>query len=116
MKPLVAVLVTAAAAGAFGMVTGWSVDPRGASEGYLFAYTYAFSVVVGALFLLMIGHACDARWFVAVRRLAEHTVAVLPVLAIAFVPVLVFMPKLYPWTHLAELEPVAREYVSKKIA
>lgn len=116
MKALVGVTGAAAVLGALGTWAEWNTNAKAASEAYLFAYAYVFSIVVGALFVLMIGHACEARWFVAVRRMSEHVVAVLPLLAVLFVPVLVFLPRLYPWMHLGDLGPVAREYVSKKVA
>jgi hypothetical protein len=95
---------------------GWRFDPRGASYSYLFAYTYVFTLTVGALFLLLIGQAADARWFVAVRRLTEHVVGVLPALAVLFVPVVLSMKHLYPWDRVSELEPHARTLVLEKRA
>lgn len=108
--------LAAAVLGAIGMALGWIVDPRRASYAYLFAYAALFSVVIGALFLLMIGHASNARWFVAIRRLAEHVVGVTPLLALLFVPILMSMNRLYPWTRATDLAPEARQYIAKKAA
>jgi hypothetical protein len=108
--------LAAALLGGAGLVIGWPLDPRRASYSYLFAFTYVFTIVIGALFLLMIGHASDARWFVAIRRYAEHVVAVLPLLAVLVVPVLAFMRDLYPWTDLSALSHEDRKYVMRKLA
>jgi hypothetical protein len=106
----------AAIAGGVGTGIGWLEDPKRTAFSYLFAFAVGFTVVIGALFLLMIGHASDARWFVAIRRLAEHIVAALPLLAVLFVPVLLSMHELYPWTRLASLSDADREVVETKTA
>jgi hypothetical protein len=68
------------AAGAAGAVAsaalgyGLFVEPRRAITSYLFAFIYVLTIVVGALFLLMIGHVCNASWFVPLRRQCERVV------------------------------------------
>lgn len=106
----------AAILGLGGTAMGWAVDPVRASFSYLFAYFSVFTVVIGALFLLMMGYASDAHWFVAVRRLAEHVTAILPFSGLSFVPVLVFMGRLYPWLHPAALSGHDRQLVGQKVA
>src|SRR5262249_35242864 len=106
----------AALVGGAGLVIAWPLDPKRASYSYLFAFTYVFTIVIGALFLLMIGHACDARWFVAVRRYAEHVVGATPILGALVIPILAFMKQLYPWTDLSRLSSHDREIVAKKVA
>jgi hypothetical protein len=98
------------------LVMGYSVDPGRASYAYLFAFTYVFTVVIGALFLLMTGHACDARWFVAIRRYVEHVTGTMPLFALLFVPILFCRHSLYPWTNPSSLSAHDREFVSKKVA
>jgi len=115
-RTLVTAGVSAAIAGGVPTAIGWMADPRRASFAYLFGYTYAFTIVAGSLFLVMIGYACDAQWFVAVRRLAEHVVGVFPLLAVLLVPVLLSMKRLYPWTHASRLPLAERELVLKKLA
>jgi hypothetical protein len=108
--------IGAAVVGGGACVAGFSVDPGRAAYSYLFAFTYVFTIVIGALFVLMIGHACDARWFVAVRRYTEHVVAVMPALALLFAPVLLCMHRLYPWMNLEALSRHDHEFVLKKAA
>jgi hypothetical protein len=106
----------AAVVGLGATAVGWWLDAPRASFSYLFAWAFVFSVAVGSLFLLMIGHASDAHWFVAVRRLAEHATGGMPLVALAFVPVLACMGQLYPWLHPSRLPPHDRELVSQKLA
>ncbi len=114
-RTLVAGLVLA---GIFGTLTacGWVVAPKQASHAYLFAYMCALSIVIGALFLLMIGHAANATWFVPLRRSCEAVVATLPLLCVLFVPILLSLDSLYPWTHPDTLDRVARRHVLEKRA
>lgn len=105
-----------AVAGGVPTAFGFLIDPRRASFSYLFGFTYVFTLVVGALFLLLMGHASNAGWFVAVRRPAEHIVGALPLVALFLIPVLVFARQLYPWTDLAALHRHAREMVERKTA
>ena len=97
-------------------VIGFFTDPERAGFSYLFAFAYVFTVVVGALFLLLIGHASDAVWFVAVRRLAEHVVGVFPLLAVLLVPVLLDVRRVYPWTRPFALSEHARAVIELKAA
>lgn len=103
-------------AGGVPLVISWFIWPEQASHAYLFGYTCSFTVVIGSLFLLMIGHASNAGWFVPIRRSCEAAVGTLPLLAALFVPVLVFMPQLYSWTQPETLGRVAREHVEGKQA
>ncbi len=98
------------------VVFGFLAEPAQASFSYLFAFVYVLSIVLGALFLLMIGHASNATWFVPLRRWCERIVAALPFLVLGLVPILLFARELYPWTHWQDLAPMEREHVAKKLA
>lgn len=75
---------------------------------YLVAYAWALSTILGALLFLMITHAMDAKWPVAVRRIVEGIVAVLPLAAVAFIPIAIGTKNLYPWANAAtETDPAA---------
>lgn len=83
--------------GAVGLVIGAIVDPRRFHFSYLTAWLYFFSVVMGALLLLMSGHASRARWFGALRRLTEIPAATLPLFLILVIPTFLGLHELYPW-------------------
>ena len=55
---------------------------------YLTAFMFWLAVALGALGFVVIHHAVRAGWSVVVRRLAEHLMTGLPVLALLFLPIL----------------------------
>jgi hypothetical protein len=115
-RQLLVLGVVLAALGGVPTALGYFSDARRTSFSYLFAFTYVFTIVNGALFLLLIGHASNAKWFIAVRRLAEHVVGAFPAVCLLLAPVLLAMKKLYPWTDLSRLTPQARRLVEEKAA
>jgi hypothetical protein len=76
---------------------GFASDPKNALAAYLSAYAFVLSIVLGALIFLMIGHAMNAQWPVAVRRVSEAILSVLPLAAVGFLPIAFGMKTLYPW-------------------
>jgi len=68
---------------------------------YLVAYMFALTLCVGSLFFVMIQHITRASWSVVVRRLAENMSAVLPIMAVLFLPIAIWAGKIYEhWWHL----------------
>lgn len=103
----------------FGLLTalGWAIDPAQAAHSWLAAWMFVLSVAVGSLFLVMIGHAANATWFVAVRRPAEVAMATLPVLALGVIPLLLSLSWLYPWAgDVSALPRHAEQLIEKKRA
>ncbi|HEX3595620.1 MAG TPA: hypothetical protein VHU80_10970, partial [Polyangiaceae bacterium] len=115
-RRLVLIGLALALTGGVPTALGFVLDPRRASFSYLFGFAYVFSLVAGALFLLLIGHASNATWFVAVRRLAEHVVGAFPALVVMLVPVLLSLKLLYPWTDPDALPMRARRVVLRKVS
>ena len=87
-RPLRVALGAAAVAGLV-LAVGWVVDARQFYHSYLFGYTLALDVALGALFWVLIHHVSDAGWSVGLRRTFENLTLALPPLAVLFVPVLV---------------------------
>jgi hypothetical protein len=109
--------LVALVAGGIATAVGWAVNPSQAAYSYLFAFSTAFALVTGMMFVLLIGNASNAKWFVPLRRVAEDIVMVLPVLAALFIPVLLSLRHLYKWTgDLSDLSVEARKLVEKKLA
>lgn len=94
-----ALLAAAAAAvlGFLGLGAGFVLDPRRTLFAYLSAFGFFLSTAVGALVLVMIARAVRARWFVALRRLAEAPMATLPLFLPLALPLLLGAETLYPW-------------------
>jgi hypothetical protein len=92
-------------------------DPARAYHSYLTAYAFALSAAIGCLAFVMIAHAANTTWPVAVRRLAEALAATLPCLALLFIPVLLGVRWLYPWAHPADFAaPLQKILVHRQVA
>ena len=86
-----------AAAGIVALAIGVVLDPARAWLSYLMAFVFAFTIAVGGLIFLAIGYAANAKWMAVVRRTTEIVVLPMPMLALAFLPVVLAIPVLYPW-------------------
>ena len=64
---------------------------------YLVAYLFFLSIGLGGLIFVLIQFVTRAGWSVAVRRLAEHIMGTLPLLALLAVPLVFGFGELYPW-------------------
>jgi len=68
---------------------------------YLTNYAYFLSISLGALIFIPIMFLTKASWNVVIRRLAEVTAAVMPLMALLAIPVIMFAGKVYGWTDPA---------------
>jgi len=108
--------LAAGIAGAIGMAIGLALDARQALFSWLVAYTFALTIVLGMAAFVMTCHAMNATWPTAVRRIPEAATAVMPLLALFLIPVLIGLPKLYPWMHpRAIAEPHVAELLRHKL-
>lgn len=113
-RALVASAITAAA-GWLGVGICFLVDPRRTLFAYLASFGFWFSTAVGALVLVMTGHAIRARWFVALRRLSEVPMATLPVFLLLVLPLLLGASTLYPWAGSLDMfSPEERHLLAEK--
>lgn len=80
-------------------LAGVAVDRTQAFGSYLFAYTLFLSLGLGALFFVLMHHITASRWGITVRRIAEATMATLPLFALLFIPILLGMHDLFEWTN-----------------
>jgi len=56
--------------------------------GYLIGFGFWFSMLIGMLMLVIMFYLFDAGWPIVVRRQLEHALAAIPMLALAFIPLL----------------------------
>ena len=67
---------------------------------WLLAFMFFLSIVLGAMFLVMMHHLFDAGWSVGMRRFCEHVACLaFPWMALFFIPVALLAPKIYSWMH-----------------
>jgi hypothetical protein len=99
---LTAIVVGLVALAAAVLVSRWR-DGGWELFGYAYVTNYAFflSITLGGLFIVLATHLFRAGWVVAVRRIAEVIAANMPVMAVLFIPILLFVwmgdGVLYPW-------------------
>src|SRR5215203_1354820 len=96
-----------AAVGLVGCAAGFLIDRDHFFRAWLIAYMLFLGIAVGSLALMMIQHLSGGAWGIF-RRIFEASSRTLPLLAMLFVPVLLGMGYLYPWTH-ADL--VAQDHI-----
>ena len=68
---------------------------------WLTTYMFYLSLVLGALFLVIAHHLFDANWSVPIRRINEQIACLAPVMAVLFIPIAIFAPKIYKWWSTA---------------
>ena len=73
----------------------WATGGKTFYASYLVGYMGALGICLGALFFTMVQHITRAGWSVSVRRLAENTAGVLPVMLVLFLPVVIGFHDLY---------------------
>jgi len=71
-------------------------------------WTFAVSLSIGALFVLLFASLTGSTWIVAVRRVGESLSMLFPLWAVLAIPILLSAPALYPWadTERAAHDPV----------
>ncbi|MFM8888136.1 MAG: hypothetical protein ACKOKC_17180, partial [Chthoniobacterales bacterium] len=68
---------------------------------WLFAFAFFFTICAGSLFWILVHHAVDADWSVAVRRQLENVAWLFPIIALLFIPIILNAPMLFKWMKIA---------------
>jgi hypothetical protein len=104
---------TALTAGVAGLVVcaiGFFIDREHFFRAYLIGYLFWLGIALGSLALMMVHHQSGGAWGLVIRRIFEASTRTLPALAVLFIPIVLGMHDLYPWTHADHVEhdPVLR--------
>jgi hypothetical protein len=93
------ILLAVGVVGLLGCIIGLLIPAWRAqsAHSYLFGFSYFFTVAVGCLFWTCLHHATDAEWSVVVRRQLENVAALIPYIAILFIPLLFVANDLWRW-------------------
>jgi hypothetical protein len=87
---------------------------------YLMGYMTCFNFAGGALVLLMLQYVSGGKWGLLLRRPLEAMARTLPLVALMFIPIVVFMKHLYQWalypTEAATDDALANGWISKEQA
>ncbi|MFQ5608083.1 MAG: hypothetical protein ACE5GA_09060 [Candidatus Zixiibacteriota bacterium] len=79
---------------------GYFTDSGQFFHSYLTAFVFWVSLALGALFFTMLHHLTGATWSVALRRLSESVMLILPLMALFFIPIAFGIRDLFEWSHV----------------
>jgi hypothetical protein len=85
-------------------ILGAFLDREQFWRSYLLAFLFWLEIGLGCLGLLMLHHLVGGRWSALIRRLMETGAMTLPLMAILFLPLLLGLTTLYPWTDAAHVQ------------
>ena len=77
------------------------VSPFQFYRSYLWSYLFIVGLTLGPLAWLMLQYLTGGAWGVVIRRPAEAAIRTLPLVALLFLPIVIGIPNLYPWSHAA---------------
>lgn len=89
------------AAGVFSVaaIAGAVLNPAQALHSYLVGFMLILGLSLGPLGLLMVWHLTGGGWGVGIRRILEAAVASLPLVILAFIPLLLGLQENYKWAR-----------------
>src|SRR5437762_14025435 len=70
---------------------------------YLIGFIFWIGITLGSLALLMLQHLTGGAWGLVIRRVLEASTRTLPLMLILFVPVVIGLRQIYPWTNAEEM-------------
>lgn len=85
---------------------------------YLLGYMWCFGLALGSLAVLMIYHTTGGGWGTVLRRILEAGSRTLWALAVAFIPILIGLHRIYPWSRPEvvakdpDLQRIGAQYLS----
>jgi hypothetical protein len=88
-------------AGVAGLVLcalGLLLDREQFFRSYLVGYMFWLGIALGSMALCMVHHMTGGAWGLVIRRIFEASSRTLPALALLFIPIVLGMHHLYPWT------------------
>src|SRR5271155_6160327 len=78
---------------------------------YLLGYIISWGFTVGGLALLMVQYVSGGKWGLLVRRPLEAMSRCLPLVMVLFLPVGIFMKKLYLWAKFSNPAEAYRQHL-----
>lgn len=84
----------------------YQVDHARAMFAYLFGFSVTLSLALGCLVFVLIQHVTRAGWSVAIRRIAEVSISLLPLFIIFFIPIALSTHDIFPWTHEDHIDEI----------
>jgi hypothetical protein len=88
-----------AVVGLLGCAVGFFLDPAQFYRSWLFAFLFWSGISVGCLSISFINHLTGGMWGLVIRRFLEAGTRLFPLLLVLFLPVVLGLGRLYPWTQ-----------------
>jgi hypothetical protein len=89
-------------AGAIGIAASFAgafLDRTQFFRSYLVAFLFWTGITLGSFAIAMLHHLTGGAWGIVTRRVLEAAARTLPLIAVAFLPILVGLPHLYLWAR-----------------
>src|SRR6266446_507600 len=87
-------------------VFGLLIDRAQFFHAYLVGFIFWIGITIGSMALLMLQHLTGGAWGLIIRRVLEAATRTLPSMLILFLPILLRLNLIYPWTNRAEMDQV----------
>jgi hypothetical protein len=97
-KKLEGVSTKIGAAGGLALVAGYFVWGDHFFQSYLYGYLLWLGLTLGCLGILILHHLVSGAWGHIIQRMVESGTRNLALMGVLFVPILLGMGKLFPWT------------------
>lgn len=88
------------------LVFGLLVDRTQFFHAYLVGFIFWIGITLGSLALLMLQHLTGGAWGLIIRRVLEAATRTLPLMVILFIPILVGLNQIYPWTNRLAMDQI----------
>ncbi|MBP2302436.1 hypothetical protein [Azospirillum picis] len=99
-----------AAAGGAACAAGALVDPQAVLRGWLASLAFWIGLPLGAMMLLFAHDLTGGRWGAAAVPPLRAMVAALPLALLLLLPVLVWLPQIYPWARPEEAAHLRNQF------
>src|SRR5688572_13924412 len=80
-------------------VVGWFVNADQFYRSWLIGFLFVLGLALGSLALLMLQHLSGGQWGLVSRRVFEAASRTLPLVAVAFIPILLGIRPLFLWAR-----------------
>lgn len=80
-------------------IIGAFIDRPQFFHSYLVGFIFWIGITLGSLALLMLQHLTGGAWGLVLRRVLEAATRTLPLMIILFLPIIIGLKQIYPWTN-----------------
>src|SRR5258707_14108666 len=104
--------------GAVAAVVGAFLAPESFYSAYLEGFMFWLGLSLGCMAILMLHHLVGGAWSIVIRRILESGMMTLPLMFVLFIPILLHLPRLYPWAQPdklasdAKMSDIAHSYLN----